>query len=193
MSDKKPKVDSYGQRELDKAEKKFEEFDDQCKKIASESIDKVPIEEKEEQTKLSEKEKQKMDGIWLKPERVISCGDQKFNEKYRESYNFDKEFVAFIAEHHEIIGEVIEIWTRPYGGMPAEYWKVPTNQKVYGPRYLAEQIKKCRYTRLTTEDKITSSDGVGKFYGQLVAEKRVQRLDAIPVSERKSIFMGVGA
>lgn len=190
---KKPEVNSYGQRELDKAEKKFEEFNEQCQKLASEAINVAPIEEKEPQTKMSEREKQASDGIWLKPERIISCGNQKFNEDYRDKYNYDKEYVAFIAEHHEIIGETIDIWTRPYGGLPAEYWKVPTNKKVYGPRYLAEQIKSCRYTRLTTEDTVTGTAHVGKFYGQLVADKRIQRLDAMPVSDRKSVFMGIGA
>lgn len=190
---KKPEVNSFGQRELDKAEKKFDEFNEQCKALTQEKMDAAPVEQKEPQNKLSEREKQALDGIWLKPEKLISCGDQKFNESYRDCYNFDKEYVAFMAEHHEIIGEIIEIWTRPYGGLPAEFWKVPTNKKVYGPRYLAEQIKKCRYTRLTTEDAVTDHSHVGKFYGQLVADKKIQRIDAMPVSERKSVFMGVGA
>lgn len=193
MSDKKPKVDSFGQRELDKAEKKFEEFNESCKELTQDKMASAPKEEREPQTKLSEREKQALDGVWLKPEKVISCGDQKFNEKFRQSYEFDKEYVAFIAEHHEIIGDTIEIWTRPYGGLPAEMWKVPTNKKCYGPRYLAEQIKKCRYTRLSTEDNVTGSDHMGKYFGTLVAEKQIQRLDATPVSDRKSIFMGVGA
>ena len=43
------------------------------------------------------------------------------------------------------LSEKIEIWTRPYGGIPAEYWEVPSNKPVWGPRYLAEQIKRARY------------------------------------------------
>jgi len=64
--------------------------------------------------------------------------------------NFQKEYVQFIAENKEIIGETIEIWTRPFGGMPAEFWKVPVNKPVWGPRYLAEQIKRCYYLVIKT-------------------------------------------
>lgn len=190
---KKPKVkDSYQQREIDKVETQFKQFDEQVKELTQDRMNEAPKEEKEPQNKLSEREKQKMDGIWLKPKKVISCGDQKFNEKFRDEYNFKKEFVSFIAENHEIIGDNIEIWTRPYGGLPAEYWEVPTNKKVYGPRYLAEQIKKKSYHRLTTQDTITGSNELGgQNFGCLVIDKTIQRLDAIPVSDRKSIFMGV--
>jgi hypothetical protein len=30
----------------------------------------------------------------------------------------------------------------------------------------------------------------GQYYGQMAADKIVQRLDAFPVSKRKSLFMG---
>jgi hypothetical protein len=36
----------------------------------------------------------------------------------------------------------------------------------------------------------TGADGNGQYYGTMVADTTVQRLDAIPVSSSKSIFMG---
>jgi len=31
---------------------------------------------------------------------------------------------------------------KPFPGMPAEEWAIPTNKPINGPRYVAEQIKK---------------------------------------------------
>ena len=187
----KPKAsNSYGQRELDKAEKQFEQFDEQVKAMTLDHMNKAPKLEEEQQTKMSNREAQQAKQIYLKPEKTISV-NQTFNEKFRESYNFDKEYVQFIAENNEIIGEAIEIWTRPYGGMPAEFWKVPTNKPVWGPRYLAEQIKSRSYHRLRTENNVmTGSNTAGQMYGGLIVDHTIQRLNAIPVSSRKSTFMG---
>ena len=75
--------------------------------------------------------------------------------------------------------------------MPAEFWKVPANTPVWGPRYLAERIKDCTYSVLTmNENKVTGTNMFGQEYGQIVVESKKQRLDAHPVSQRKSIFMG---
>lgn len=189
----KPKVNSHAQRELDKTEAQFEKFDEQVKSLTLDRMNEAPKMETEQQTKISNRELQKNDGVYLKPDRAISCQD-KFNEKYRDEYNFKKEYVSFIAENKEIIGESIELWTKPFAGVPAEFWKVPVNKKVNGPRYLAEQIKKCSYHRLImNEQKITGSNQFGQEYGQLVVDSTVQRLDAHPVSERKSIFMGAAS
>lgn len=77
--------------------------------------------------------------------------------------------------------------------MPAEFWRVPTNKPVWGPRYLAEQIKGCVYHRLTMKQNvITESSGYGQMYGALAVDTTVQRLDARPVTKRSSIFMGAG-
>ncbi len=83
------------------------------------------------------------------------------------------------------------MWTRPYGGMNAEYWVIPTNKPVYGPRYLAEQIKKCTYHRLIMQNIVTESNRLGQVYGSMAVESTIQRLDAYPVNTRKSIFMSV--
>lgn len=187
---KKPQAKtSQVEKELDKAQQQFEAFDKQVKDLTLDRMNETKKEEVEPQTKLSSKEIEDSSKIWLKPKRSIGSRD-KFNEKFREELNFQKEYVQFIAENKEIVGEAIEIWTRPFGGMSAEYWEVPVNKPVWGPRYLAEQIKRKYYHRLKTEDKVTSNSSMGQMYGQMVVDTTVQRLDAVPVSSRKSIFMG---
>jgi hypothetical protein len=186
----KPKVNSDSQKELDKVEKQFEAFDDNVKSLTLDRMNTAPKLDLEPQTKLSSSQIEKSKDIYLKPETSIGTRD-RFNEKFRDQYNFDKEYVQFIAENYEITGETIDIWTRPYGGMPAEYWKVPCNKPVWGPRYLAEQIKrKCYHRLIMQQNTISSSDGMGSYYGNMVADTTVQRLDARPVSTRKSVFMG---
>ncbi len=34
------------------------------------------------------------------------------------------------------------------------------------------------------------SDGMGQYYGSMAVDTTIQRLDALPASTRKSIFMG---
>lgn len=187
---KKPTAhSSLAEKELEKVEGQFKEFDEQIKSMTLDRMNMAPKEEKEEQNKIASRDLERMKDTYLKPTKIISPQD-KFNEKFRESYEFDKEYVQFIAENNEIVGETIDIWTRPYGGMSAEYWQVPCNKPVWGPRYLAEQIKRATYHRLIMQDNITGSASVGKFYGSLAVDTIVNRLDARPVSTRKSIFMG---
>jgi hypothetical protein len=186
---KKPKVNSAAQQELDKVEKQFQEFDESVKSMTLDRMNMAPKEEVESQTKMARADIEKSKEVYLKPKRSIGCRD-KFNERLRGKYEFDKEYVQFIAENKEIIGETIDIWTRPYGGMPAEWWEVPTNKPVWGPRYLAEQIKRKSYHRLVMQDRVVGSDGMGQYYGTMAVDTTVQRLDAHPVSKNKSIFMG---
>lgn len=192
MVDKPKAKNSASERELDKAAKQFEAYEEQIKDLTMDRLNATPKQDVEPQTKLGSKDIEKSKDIYLKPKRTIS-GTDKFNEKYRESYNFDKEFVHFIAENKEIIGESIELWTKPYAGVPAELWVVPVNTPVWGPRYLAEQIKRKFYHRLRTEDRTTGVDNFGTHYGTIVADTTIQRLDAHPVSSRKSIFMGAAS
>ena len=185
----KVEVSPNAQKELDKVEKQFEAFEDNIKELTLDRMNEAPKLETEMKVPMSVREQQKSKDIYLKPIKVIGSRD-KFNEKYRDAYNFDKEYVQFIAYHKEL-NELIEIWTRPYGGMPAEFWNVPVNKPVWGPRYLAEQIKrKCYHRLVTKDDVITGGDGKGTYYGQMVADTTIARLDAIPVSQKKSIFMG---
>jgi hypothetical protein len=193
MADKPKPTSSLAEKELDNAQKQFETFDNQVKDMTMDRMNAAPKVEKEEQTKLSQSEIARSKDIYLKPIRSIGS-PQKFNEKFRELWNFDKEYVQFIAENHEIIGEDLDIWTRPYGGVPAEEWKVPVNKPVWGPRYLAEQIKRKFYHRLTmAQNVVTESNGVGQMYGALAVDTTIQRLDARPVSNRKSVFMGANS
>lgn len=189
----KPNINSESAKELQKAQTQIDAFDANIKEMTMDRMNAAPKKEEEQQTKLSSKEIEKAPGVYLKPERAIGCKD-KFNENYRKDYEYAKEYVQFVAEHKEIIGETIDMWTRPFGGMPAEYWRVPTNKPVWGPRYLAEQIKrKCYHRLVMQQNQINSSDGMGQYYGNLAVDTTVQRLDAHPVSQRKSIFMGANS
>ena len=187
----KPKnLNSAAEKELDKVEEQFKQFDADVKEMTMDRLNLAPKQEEEPQTKLSQNEIAKSKDIYLKPHQSISARD-KFNEKFRQEYNFAKEYVHFIAENKEMIGETIEIWTRPFPGMSPEFWKVPCNTPVWGPRYLAEQIKRKFYHRLVMKENIaTETTGMGTMYGKMAADTTIQRLDANPVTRNKSVFMG---
>ena len=181
------------EKELQSAKTQIDAFNDSVNTMTLDRMNQAPKEEQEPQTKISQKDLEKSKDIYLKPERSIGSRE-KFNESYREDYNFAKEYVPFIAENKDIIGEAIEMWTKPFAGVPAEFWKVPTNKPVWGPRYLAEQITKAKYHRLKMEQStIVGADGMGSYYGQMAVDTTVQRLEAIPVSSRKSVFMGANS
>lgn len=191
MSENKSKVtNSSVGKELEKAKEQFDSFDANIKEMTMDRMNMAPKEEVEPQTKLSSREIDKSKNIYLKPDKVIGAQD-KFNEKFRSSYEYDKEYVQFIAENKELIGETLELWTRPYGGMSAEFWKVPANTPVWGPRYLAEQIRRKFYHRLVMkQNQSAGQDGMGQYYGAMAADTTIARLTAEPVSTRKSVFMG---
>jgi hypothetical protein len=186
----KPNLNSEAAKELDRVEKQFDAFKEDVDKMTLDRMNMTPKQDVEPQTKLSQDEIFKSKDIYLKPIKTIGCQD-KFNEKWREEYNFQKQYVQFQAENKEIIGEEIDLWTRPFPGMPAEEWKVPVNKPIWGPRYLAEQIKRCYYHRLVMQPHVgTGSDHAGQYYGSMAVDSTVPRLDAIPVSTKKSVFMG---
>lgn len=185
----RPKLQSSAEKELDKVEQQFKAYDDNIKELTHDRMNAAPKQEVEPQTQIAQVDIAKSKDEYLKPFKTIGSRE-KFNEDYRDQYNFDKEYVQFIAENKEIIGETIELWTKPYAGMPAEFWKVPTNKPLWGPRYLAERIKGCSYNRLVMQQTVSNADGMGQYYGSLAVDTKVQRLDAMPVNTRKSIFMG---
>jgi hypothetical protein len=187
----RPKVNSASQKELDKVEKQFEEFNDNIKDLVSARSPDAKPEESERQTKMSSNEIRNAKDIYLKPSKTLP-DRQKFNEKFRKDWEFQKEYVHFIAEHKELIGETIEFWTHPFGGVGAEYWEVPTNKPIWAPRYVAEQIQRKSYHRLVMTNTTTQTSGVGTFYGQLASDTKIQRLDAYPVREMKSHFGSKG-
>src|SRR5574338_309853 len=96
--------------EIEKAEKSFDAFNDNVKELTMDRMAPAPQHEVDEQTKLSQKEIRKNNETYLKPLRAISGAD-KFNEKYRADWEFQREFVNFIAENRELKGSAIEIWT----------------------------------------------------------------------------------
>ena len=190
-------VSSLGERELDKAEAQFQAFDESVKSLTLDRMNETAKKEETAPKEISEKEINK-DEIYLKPVRSLGPGAnpktgerEKFNERFRSDYEFAKEYVKFIAYNNEIGGEAIECWTKPFPGTNTEEWRVPVNRSVWGPRHLAERFTKCRYHRLKSQEStITSADGLGTYHGAIVADTIVQRLDAQPVSSRKSLFMG---
>ena len=186
----KTKANSNSQKELQKIDANARAYEESLTKMTLDNMNMAPKAASEPQKPLSQADIAKSNDIYLKPNRSISSRE-KFNEEYRDQYNHAKEYVHFMAEHKEIIGETIEIWTKPFAGMPAEFWKVPTGKPVWGPRYLAEQIKRAQYHRFRTEDNIvTGGSRDTQFYGGMIVDQVVQRLDAQPVSTRQSIFMG---
>lgn len=181
-------------KELEAAAEKFDKFDASIKEMTLDQMNLAPKQETESQSdqlKISQKEKDKKGNIYLKPERTIGC-KESFNEKFREEYNFKKEYVQFEAENTEIIGETIEAWTKKFPGQPAEFWKIPVNTPVWGPRYLAEQLSSRTYHRLVMkQDKITGSDQQGnQYFGAMASDTTINRLNARPVNTKRSVFMG---
>lgn len=189
----KIKGNSVADKEMDKVEKQLDAFEKNVKDLTMDRLNETPKAEVEPQTRIAQSDLAKMKDHYLKPDKTIGARD-KFNEKFRSKYEYAKEYVQFTAENKEIIGETIEIWTRPFGGLPAEFWKVPVNKPVWGPRYLAEQIKRKYYHRLVMQQNvITENSGYGQMYGALAADTTIQRLDALPVVNRKSVFMGASS
>jgi hypothetical protein len=186
---KKPKVNSTAEKELEKVEKQFDEFNDQVKSMTLDRMNMAPKQEVEPQTKIAQADKDKMKDIYLKPIKAIGS-KEKFNERFRADYEFSTEYVHFTAENKEVIGETLEFWTKPFPGMPAQFWNVPVNKPVWAPRHVAERVKGCKYHRLHMEDRPVSSDGWAQYYGSMAVDKTIQRLDAYPESTKKSIFMG---
>lgn len=189
-----PRVNSEGQNELEKAKEQIDAFSDQIQSLNLDTLQSAKKEEVEPQTKLSQNEIARSRHIYLKPARTISSRE-KFNEGFRDEYNFAKEVVHFIAENKEIIGETIELWTKPYPGLPAEFWQVPTNKPVWGPRYLAERIRGCQYRVLKmdesdSEKNTSGRDAIATYKGVITVDRQVSRLSAEPVIERKSVFLG---
>lgn len=181
---------SEAAKSLDAAEKQFDAFNENIQALTLDRMNEAPKQETEPQTKIAQRDIDKFPGIYLKPAKSIASRE-KFNEKFRLAYEFDKEYVQFIAEHNEIKGETMEFWTKPYPGLPAQFWQVPVNKPIWAPRYVAERIKGCSYHRLMMDEKrTTGADGAGEYYGSMAVDTTIQRLDARPVSSRKSIFMG---
>ncbi|SRR5258708_10101530 len=190
MAGRPKATNSLAEQELDKAQDQFEQFEENIKELTVDRMKSAPLQEVESQTKISQRDIEKSKDIYLKPKTTFPSRE-KFNEKFREEYNFAKEYVQFIAENKELIGDSMTLWTKPFPGCPAEEWVVPANKPIWGPRYLAERLRGCQYSILTMdESQRTSQDSSTEFFGRMVISKKVNRLTAEPVSSRKSVFMG---
>lgn len=190
---KKPKTsNSESAKEIEKLKDQFDSFDENVKSLTLDRLNQAPKQDVEPQTKISQKDLEKSRDIYLKPTKWIAS-QEKFNERFRDDFNFKKEYVRFVAENKEVIGETIEMWTKPFPGCAAEFWQVPVNKPINAPRYLAEQIKTASYHRLTMDEQTpVSQDLQATYCGRMVSDTLIQRLDALPVSSNKSIFMGAG-
>jgi hypothetical protein len=177
-------------KELQKLNEQFKDFESQVNEMTYDRMKLVPKPETEPQTKLAQSEIDKTQDIYLKP--ITSIGaKEKFNEKFRPMWEYDKQYVRIIAENNEIKGEHIEMWSKPYPGLPCEFWNVPVNKPIHVPRYLAEQIKRKFYHRLAMQEQVVESHSVGSFYGKIVVDNTIARLDARKAeADKRMIFMG---
>ena len=177
----RPKVNSASQKELDKAEKQFEAFDQQVKEMTFDRMNAAPTSEGEPQTRMSAREANKSDAPYMKPVRSINS-KEPFNEKYRHDHTRAWEYVRAIVENNEIIGEGVEVWTKKFAGDPAHFWKLPVNKPIMIPRLVAEQLASCKYHRLSMEEnRVTGSDGMGTYVGSMIVDQTKQRIDCRPI------------
>ena len=178
------------QTELEKAAEQFDLFDAGVKKLTLDKMNEAPMEDKEEKTEVLHKQAERKDITYLKPLKRVGS-NQKINERFRKEIEYSKELVEFIAENKESPGSPIEIWTRKFGGEDCLYWIVPVGKPICAPRALAEALKECNYHILSMDQAtITTTDMMGTYHGAMVAEKTVSRIDAVPYTKSKHIFMG---
>jgi hypothetical protein len=190
MMDKPKAKSSKAEQELERVKGEFDAFEEQVKSLNLDAKSHAPIADVEPQTKLSQKEIDRAKEIYLKPAKTVSS-KEPFNERFRDEYNFQKEYVRFIAENKECIGEKAELWTKPFPGCTCEFWQVPTNKPVWGPRYLAERIRGCTYSEMHMDTgRGIGEDTAATYMGQMVITKQKPRLTAEPVSEKRSVFIG---
>jgi hypothetical protein len=179
------------QNQIEELKDRVDAFDKQVKEMTIDNMNTAPQQDYEP-PKISQKQIENND-LHIRPTRWINDG-QKFNPKFEKEWEFAKEYVQCVPIHNELRGDLIEFWTHPFGGKGAEFWQVPSDKPVWITRYAAEQLTKCKYHRLKMDEtKTISQDGSGTYYGQLVAKTTIQRLDALPVNNRKSVFMGMAA
>lgn len=176
-------------QEIEDLQKQFDAYEEKIKALEKERSF-TPPEQGETQTKIAKRDIDKDNERYIKPQRRINS-KEKFNEKFRADYEKDCEYVNFIAENVEILGESICMWTKPYPGMPAEYWEIPVNKPVWAPRYVRDQIKRKFHHILRMQDTTTHQDGVGSYYGSMVVDQTKERLRAVEVPKDRPTFMGI--
>jgi|SRR5271154_611572 len=182
----KPSVSSEGQKELDRAEKQLEKFENDIKA----AVDDRSKTAESPDHQISQKQIEKSSDIYIKPSKVI-FSREKFDETYRESYNEAKKYVHYIVTHEECKGDRIEMWTKPFPGVAAEFWIIPSGKPVWIPKYVADKLENgCGYHRLKTQDRSTELDSSGnQYYGTLVVDEYTHRISARPVSNRRQFSL----
>jgi hypothetical protein len=182
--DKQPKVNSEAQKQLDQVAQKLDAFQEQAREFNPFS-GLTNVEAGDPQTKISTREANAQDAIYVKPVRSIKRpqgGKDKatvhWDEKWRAQHDEDWKYVKCIVENNELIGEAVECWTAKWGCDPAHFWKIPVNKPVMIPKLLAEQLSKCQYHRLKMSD---NAEKVNYINSQMVADHVVRRIDARPV------------
>lgn len=185
-----PKVNSEGQKEIKRAQEKFDNFQDQMKDFNPLNVS-APVEERDPQTKLSTRQATQMDAPYIKPIRSINRTNFKndkvdsrtfWDESHRKLHDEDWEYVRCIVENYEIIGEAVEVWTSKWGCDPAHFWRVPVNKPIMIPRHLAKQLAKCQYHRLVMDNTTTIEQShIGSITGAVVVDSVKSRIDARPV------------
>jgi hypothetical protein len=183
-----PRVNSKGVHELDKVQEQFDDFQAQTKAITVDVASKAPMEDFVPQTLISNKEANNSIR-YIKPSKSIGS-KEPFNEKYRAAYEEAKKFVRCIVENREMQGEKVESWTKPFPGMPAEFWEVPVNVPIAVPRYVAQRLSECKYHRLTMEDRATGTTGSATWTGAMVVSETTHRIDCRGVG---SNFVAMGS
>lgn len=190
MAEKPIPKSQLAANELDKVETQFNETSKNLSSLTIDKMNEAPRQETEPTHKMTQNEIADSNDIYIKPFRSLRC-HAKFNENYRDDYNFAMEWVYITAQNNMIINEFIQFWTKPFAGHPYEEWKVPVGKPIWVRRHVAERIKGCTYHELHMDQtKKTEVDEFGDYVGQMAVKKTIQRLDAFPATKRKSIFMG---
>lgn len=185
----KPRLNSESERQLQQAAEKFDAFQEGIKSLNMDQAASIPLTEVEPNTQLSQREIRKAPDIYLKPKKTMFAPGEKFNEKFRDLWDYKKEIVRFIAENKEAPTDAMlcDVWTRPIGGQPAHSWDVPLNKPVWGPRYLAEQIRAKVHNKLVIkEGPITQTQGID-FNTQMAYLEKKPRLSAEPCREEITV------
>ena len=184
----KPDATPGAQKELDKAEKQFDQFEKEIKDLTLDSMNAAPKEAPSEVQVVKETSRRTKTSTSSQNARsLLRKSSMRSSAKIITSLRNTSNSLRRIKR---LLERRLTCGTKPFPGMPAEEWEIPTNKPIWAPRYVAEQIKKCTFHRLVMEDRPVSADHAGSYYGSMISKNTIQRLDAHPVVERKSVFMG---
>lgn len=192
----RPKVTAEGQKELEKVESQFNSMEKERQSLDYDQRLNAPKHEYEPQTKMALSEIDQTPKVYLKPKRSFPPGvdpktgkAEQFNEKFCQEYNYKKEYVEFIAENNEIIGESADFWVKKFPGTALEEWVIPMNKPIWAPRYVKERLEECGYTVFRSSQSLKSEEGIN-YTGYLEIQERKNRLNARDVPKKRNIYMG---